>query len=161
MVLGWLSRWVDGSDNLLTKAAGCQLTTTPPTLHNHPLPRRPAHPASVLQLFLEQNEEEAEKMEAKEEKQREIEKSQIKVRGGGRCRLEGMGGWRRLGPSCWLRSATATCDCIAAKQCRLPAAVSPPLRLAADAAGEEQDEQGGEAKGEEGEGQEFQCWHGR
>lgn len=37
-------------------------------------------PRPLLQLFLEQNEEEAEKMEAKEEKQREIEKSQIKVR---------------------------------------------------------------------------------
>jgi ATPase subunit of ABC transporter with duplicated ATPase domains len=32
------------------------------------------------ELFLEQNEEEAEKMEAKEEKQREIEKSQIKAK---------------------------------------------------------------------------------
>lgn len=49
----------------------------------HP-PNAPALPPSLphllLQLFLEQNEEEAEKMEAKEEKQREIEKSQIKVR---------------------------------------------------------------------------------
>lgn len=48
----------------------------------------PAPPPPLLQLFLEQNEEEAEKMEAKEEKQREIEKSQIKVRQSRR-----LGGW--------------------------------------------------------------------
>lgn len=47
-------------------------------------PNKPPLPSPcLLQLFLEQNEDEAEKMEAKEEKQREIEKSQIKVRRGG------------------------------------------------------------------------------
>lgn len=50
--------------------------------HIHPPVRCTLQPPlAPPQLFLEQNEEEAEKMEAKEEKQREIEKSQIKVRG--------------------------------------------------------------------------------
>lgn len=40
---------------------------------------RPSWGPPILQLFLEQNEDEAEKMAEKEEKAREIEKSTIKV----------------------------------------------------------------------------------
>lgn len=75
------------------------------------------HPLCLPQLFLEQNEDEAEKMEAKEEKQREIEKSQIKVR-----RLRGARGGRAV-------AATEEGGSACGRQRQLPVQVSSKLLL--------------------------------
>ena len=84
---------------LCAHSQACPLAPpAPPAIH----PSRPALPpcpaCPCLQLFLEQNEDEAGKMAEKEDKQREIEKSNIKVRAG--CRVAGCAGWVLL-PRMW------------------------------------------------------------
>lgn len=72
-----------------TTATTTLTQTTPPPLHTHTPSRMPPPPSR--QVFLEENEEEAEKMAVKEERAREQEKSNIKVRVG--CGDRWVGGW--------------------------------------------------------------------
>ena len=116
----------------------------PPALPPALLPACPAR----LQLFLEQNEDEAGKMAEKEDKQREIEKSNIKVGAGWQQGAAAQGGRRGgMGAVRWQRTGRWALAAIVACRVRMPARAKPPTQQPSvcrppQRAGQEQDEQG-------------------